>query len=72
MTAERPPIDLARPDSWPVVLTLPEVACIIARKVGGIRKDLAHDTFVPAPFAEHPYRWRREDVTRWLRQSEAA
>jgi hypothetical protein len=67
---KRPDIDLARPESWPVLLTLPEVAQIIARGVGGIRKQLQDGTFVPAPFATGPYRWRKDDVIRWLRNDQ--
>jgi hypothetical protein len=65
---DRPPLDLAHPDSWPVLLTLPEVARIVARAIGGIRKDLQNKTFVPAPFTTGPYRWRKDDVIRWLKE----
>jgi hypothetical protein len=68
----RPPLNLANPETWPVLLTLPEVAQIIARGVGGIRKELQARTFVPAPFATGPYRWRRDDVIRWLRNDSDA
>lgn len=64
---DRPPLDLANPDSWPVLLNLTEIAQILDRGIGGIRKQLQARTFVPAPFSTYPYRWRREDVMRWLR-----
>lgn len=64
---ERQPVDLAKPEAWPVLLTLPEIAQIVVRSVAAIRKDLQAGTFVPAPFGERPYRWRRDDVIRWLR-----
>lgn len=49
----------------PDVLTLPELAAFVRRKVGGIRKDLQAGIFVPVPFATRPYRWRKADVQRW-------
>jgi hypothetical protein len=64
-------LDLARPESWPVLLTLPELLLIVRRAEGGVRKELQARTFVPAPFATRPYRWRREDVERWLRGADA-
>lgn len=64
---KRPPVDLAKPESWPVLLTLSEVAQIVARGVGGIRKELQAGTFVPAPFTTGPYRWRKDDIIRWLK-----
>jgi len=67
---KRPDIDIARPESWPVLLRLPEVAQIIARGVGGIRKELQAGTFIPAPFTRGPYRWRKDDVVRWLRNDQ--
>ena len=54
--------------TWPELLLLPEVAVILRRKVGGIRKDLQARTFVPAPVMRRPYRWRRADVVAHLDQ----
>jgi hypothetical protein len=52
--------------TWPDLLVLPEVAAILRRKVGGIRKALEQRTFVPAPMHRYPYRWVKADVIAYL------
>jgi hypothetical protein len=61
-------IDRTKPESWPAVLTLAEVAVIYQRTPEAIRHALkpgrARVSNLPAPFQRHPARWRRADVRR--------
>lgn len=56
--------NITDPETWPVVLTAEEVAAILRRKVGGLKREAARMTLVPAPFERHPYKWRRADIER--------
>ena len=53
-------------DTYPPVMTLPEVAAVMRLKPKSILNALAASRFVPLPFAERPYRWRRDDIERWM------
>lgn len=53
--------------TWPLVLTIRQVALIYQQSEGSIRQHLkpSHGaTFTPAPFKRGPYRWRKADVLR--------
>ena len=50
--------------TWPITLTVHQVALIYQRAVGGVRKSCQLHRFVPAPFMVQPYRWRKVDVVR--------
>jgi len=50
-----------------MVLTIAEVAAIMRTSVKGIHGKLSRGTLLPLPIAEHPYRWSRTDIERWLR-----
>lgn len=52
--------------TWPAVLTAEETAAIYRRSVGGLKKACQRGVFVPAPFQQHPWRWRRVDLIRHL------
>lgn len=62
--------DAARPSTWPLLMTVDQIAAIFARKVGGIRKSCQQRTFYPAPVRKPngtvitPYRWRKSEVER--------
>lgn len=58
--------------TWGELLTAEEVALILRRSVGGIRKAASTRTLVPAPFLTQPWRWRRADVVRYLDGPRAA
>ena len=51
----------------PMVLTIAEVAAIMRTSVKGIHGKLSRGTLLPLPIAEHPYRWNRHDIERWMR-----
>jgi hypothetical protein len=53
--------------TWPVVLTLDQVAAIYQRSREAIRhalKPCSRTRFTPQPFKRSPARWRRVDVLR--------
>lgn len=54
--------------TWLDVLTLAEVALILRRPVGGIRKACELRVMVPAPARDlgRPMRWRKADVVRHI------
>lgn len=53
--------------TWPAILTASEVAQILRRKVGGLKKEIqTNPAFVPAPYQKHPYLWRKSDVVRFV------
>jgi hypothetical protein len=57
-------IDLTNPASWPVTLTLHDVALIDGRSVDTIRRHVMAGAFEPMPMKGKPLRWRRMDVVR--------
>jgi hypothetical protein len=57
-------IDLTNPASWPVTLTLQQLAAIDCRSVDTIRRHVMAGTFEPMPMKGKPLRWRRCDVVR--------
>ena len=57
--APGPVLDL---DRLPPIVTLPEYAQLLRVSVSTIRRELSKGTFHPQPFAQYPYRWKREDV----------
>jgi hypothetical protein len=61
-----PSFNAADRSTWKDLLSLPEVAELVGRKVGGIRKALEQRTFVPAPVHRYPYRWAKADVIAYL------
>lgn len=50
----------------PVVLRVTELARILRRSVGAIRRECAAGHFRPRPAWTRPYRWVRNDVVRYL------
>ena len=52
--------------TWPDILTAEEVGPIYRRTPLAIKRQCSARTFVPAPFAKHPFRWRKVDVVRHL------
>ena len=53
--------------TWPAILTADEVAQILRRAVGGLKKAVQRDpAFVPQPYQRHPYLWRKSDVARFV------
>lgn len=70
MTAR--PFDITDSSSWPVVLTIEQVAAIYGLKVANLKhylKPSSKTPFTPMPFMRNPARWRKCDV---LRQVEGA
>lgn len=61
-----PVFSTADPDSWPVLLSLEQIAAIYQRKPSGVAKSCQQRTFQPAPFLVHPYRWKKTDLMRHL------
>lgn len=61
----RRPFDADDQATWPITLLVDEVAAIMRRSAKGIHHALAAGVFVPLPFEEKPYRWRREDIEAW-------
>lgn len=60
-----PDFSAADPATWPLTLTVDQIAAIYQRPVGGIKKACSQHRFHPAPF-QKPYRWRKADVLRDL------
>ncbi len=59
------PFDAADPSSWPITLTVAEIAQIYRRTPSAVRKSSQRHQFHPAPFkGPRPYLWRRVDVMR--------
>ncbi len=60
--------DAHDPATWPVTLTLQQVAAIYQRSADSIRHTLTPSSrgvrFSPEPFKHQPLRWRRVDVER--------
>jgi hypothetical protein len=62
-----PDFNVADASTWPAILNAEELAQILRRKVGGLKKSVrSNRAFVPAPFQRRPYRWRRSDVERFV------
>lgn len=59
-----PEFSAADDSTWPLVLTIDQIAAIYQRTVGAIRKALETQRFIPTPFEKRPYRWRKADVIR--------
>lgn len=59
-----PDFNALEPATWPLVLTLAQVAAIYQRSVGGLRKATQRHAFLPAHYRVKPYRWRKSDVLR--------
>ena len=51
----------------PDVMRLSDVASFMTLTEKAILARMARGTFLPLPFAEHPYRWRGTDLLRWYR-----
>jgi hypothetical protein len=56
----------------PAVLLVNDVSRVYRLAVTTIYKQIRAGTFVPAPFARNPYRWRREDIIADLNRSRSA
>lgn len=69
MTA--PGFSIADRSTWPEVLTADEVGPIYRRTPLAIKRACSARTFVPSPFAKHPFRWRKADIVRHLDASTA-
>ncbi len=53
--------------TWPELLTADEVAVILRRKVGGLKKAAQSRTLVPAAFERKPLLlWRKADLVRHI------
>jgi hypothetical protein len=59
-------------DDVPVTLVLDDMAALYRYSAHTIRRQLHEGSFRPLPFANHPLRWRKEDVVRDLEQRAAA
>jgi hypothetical protein len=46
----------------PVIMTLTELAALYRLSPSTVRSQVQRGTFAPRPFAQYPYRWRRDDV----------
>jgi len=61
-----PDFNAADESTWPLVLTPEHIAAIYSRSVGAVLKACQLHKFIPAPFRDHPRRWRKVDVERDL------
>jgi hypothetical protein len=62
-----PEFNVADVSTWRPILTAPEVAAILRRKVLGLKKAIqTNPAFVPAPFHKKPYLWRKSDLVRFV------
>lgn len=52
--------------TWGETLFADEVAEILGRKVGGLKKSCQERHCYPAPRDTRPWRWRKADVIRYL------
>lgn len=59
-----PSFDPSDSATWPITLTVDQVSAIYQRSPNGLRKACQFHRFIPAPFKERPYLWRRIDVER--------
>lgn len=63
-------IDPTKPDTWPAVLTIEDMAAIYSRTEEAIRHDLkpgrGRVARVPLPFMRRPARWRKADILRHI------
>ncbi len=59
-----PDFSVADTATWPMVLSVAQVAAIYGRQVGGVAKHCQQGRFVPAPFLTRPFRFRKADVVR--------
>lgn len=74
MKTIRPNFDPQAPKTWPLVLSLDEVALIYGRSRESIRHSLKPSSkrvaFTPAPFHRQPMQWRKADVLRDVRAND--
>lgn len=59
-----PTFNVADPTTWPMVMTIEQVAALYDRSVKSVRNYSNVGRFVPVPFLTRPYRWRKADVLR--------
>lgn len=59
-----PTFSAADPATWPLVMTIEQIAELYDRSVKSVRNYSNVGRFVPAPFINRPYRWRKADVLR--------
>lgn len=59
-----PIFNVADPATWPMVMTIDHVSEVYDRTVKAVRESCNTQRFVPAPFLNRPYRWRKADVLR--------
>lgn len=59
-----PTFSVADSSTWPLVMTIDQVAELYDRSVKSVRNYSTEGRFVPAPFLTRPYRWRKADVVR--------
>lgn len=68
------PFSPCDPATWPVLLTLDQMAAIKQTTAGAIRHALKPSrggVFVPAPCERRPLRWRKVDVLRYVEGARA-
>jgi len=59
-----PIFSVADASTWPLVLSIDQVAELYGRSVKAVRSHCDVGRFMPAPFINRPYRWRKVDVLR--------
>ena len=59
-----PTFNVADEATWPVVMSIDQVAELYGRTVRAIRASSEQGRMVPAPFLNRPFRWRKVDVQR--------
>lgn len=70
--------DPCKRETWPELLSCPQIAAIWQRKPGGVAKSVQQGTFRPAPLLapsgawEKPLRWSKTAVTRYIDTPAAA
>jgi hypothetical protein len=59
-----PEFSVADQSTWPLVMFIEQIAELYGRSAKAIRTHCDQGRFIPAPFINRPYRWRRADVVR--------
>jgi hypothetical protein len=58
-------IDVTNPASWPVFMTVEEVAAVFRLRPSTVQQYAARGSpAIPAPSARRPYRWQRSAVAK--------
>ena len=58
-------------DRLPITLTAEDVAALLHRKPGGIKKAAQLGAMVPAPFQKRPWLWRKVDLQAYVEHPHA-